>query len=429
MTELPNIANDSSRHSPPARALPWAKARLSWLPGFITTPFFGKPLAPTREEWDRVEQALWQGDAPMDKVVDWMFAFGPRQGKALFDQALMKGIDSVTEAPVELSEFFALIDGAPAWLQRERLDRGAKASDKAGKVGFFVLRDLALMGGYTYFNSMNQTLAASGALQKETGLRLGETGKWLFDVTEVGGLTRFSPGFITTIRVRMVHALVRRHLKNKPDWDFEKWGLPINQMDMLATYLAFGPVTLTGSRLFGVPFRKGEAADIMHMWRYIGWLMGVDEPWLAQTESDGLRKLFHTFMTHRLPDEKIGILGSALRDEPLSRNLPGLDQHPWRARLMRWFLYQQHISNSSLILGPVQRRRLGIPLLALPWYPLLSAPLRFIKLSWLRWRGEEVLEAWATQHRKDQSAFLQSYFGDKQQDIIQPDKQHPAHLG
>jgi hypothetical protein len=109
-----------------------------------------------------------------------------------------------------------------------------------------------LRPGYANFNSMNQTLAVSGVLARDVSKRLGETGQWLYDVARPHGLERYGEGFINTIRVRLVHALVRRAVlkKNdwvlkKNDWDLETWGLPINQLDMVATYLALGPVTVS----------------------------------------------------------------------------------------------------------------------------------------------------------------------------------------
>lgn len=412
----------------PKRALPWAIARLQWFPAWLGRRIFGKPLAPTSEEWQAVQQALWRGDAPMEKVVAWMFEGSARSNKALFEQALLQGITSLENPPEVLTEFFAHIDSPPDWLKPELLEEGAVAAQLGGMVAFYVLRDMALMGGYVYFNSMNQTLAPAGALHQDTSLRLGETGKWLQDVTETGGLARFSPGFTTTIRVRLVHALIRRQLQSRPEWQAETWGVPINQIDMLATYLAFGPVTLTGSRLFGVPVGKKESAAVLHMWRYIGWLSGLEEQWLVETEGDGLRKLYHTFLTHRLPDEKIRLLGQSLMREPLQRHLPGLENKPLRARLKRWYLYQLHLSNSSLILGPVQRYRLGLPLLTLPWYPLLSAPLRFCTLSWYRWRGGTALAKLAQHQRVQQQDLLRSYFNGREIDIIRPTAEHPARV-
>jgi hypothetical protein len=35
----------------------------------------GRDLAPTRAEYEVIVEALWDGDAPMDDLVDWMFSF------------------------------------------------------------------------------------------------------------------------------------------------------------------------------------------------------------------------------------------------------------------------------------------------------------------------------------------------------------------
>jgi len=197
---------------------------------------------------------------------------------------------------------------------------------------------------------------------------------------------------------------------------------------MLATYLAFGPVTLKGVRLFGVPFRRAQADAIMHMWRYVGYLSGVDERFLAITEADGLRKLYHASLTHRRPDETARQLGQALMREPLTRHVPGGEEHPLRARLVRRFAYHQHLSNSALILGPIRRRQLGLPLFILPWYPIVSAPIRFAVLSYYQLRGGEVLDRYIERTRERQKRLLDTYFGGTQRHLLRPAESHPAHV-
>lgn len=413
----------------PARMLSTRIARLEWLPPALARRIFGAPLAPTAAEWRAIEAALWRGDPPMDELVAWMFEDRPRERKAKFERALTGGIESLHAAPEPLRAFFALVDRDPPWLDRERLPAGIRASRLAGDAGFYVLRDLALMGGYSYFNSMNHTLALAGALTKDTALRIGETGKWLTDVTEDGGLERFGPGFVSTLRVRLIHALIRRAVARRPEWDAERWGVPINQVDMLATYLAFGPVSLLGVRLFGVPVGRADAGAAMHLWRYVGHLSGVDESFLARTEGDGLRKLYHTFLTHRWPDDTARRLGTALRDEPLRRYVPGHEERPRLAALRRRFAYHQHLSNTSLILGPLRRRQLGLPILTLPWYPMLSSPIRFATVSYHRLRGGAVLEGYLARSRTRQRALLDSYFANREHDLLRPGADHPAHVG
>ena len=60
-------------------------------------------------------------------------------------------------------------------------------------------------------------------------------------------------------------------------------------------------VTLLGVRAFGVPVTPRDSRAAMHMWRYIGWLSGVREEWLAVTERDGLRKRRAPLLRHRRP--------------------------------------------------------------------------------------------------------------------------------
>lgn len=421
-------AESPTRRDVPSRVPPRPLGRRGIAPS-LERRLFGAPLEPTPAEWRQLEEGLWQGDPAMDRVVDWIFAGSAPQRKALFERALRHGIDALADPPESLREFFALVDAPPAWLDREMLARGTRASALAGKAAFFTLRDLALMGGYSYFNAMNHTLEAAGALTRDPALRLGETSKWHVDVTEPGGLERFGAGFVSTLRVRMIHALVRRHLRARPDWPAARWGLPINQVDMLATYLAFGPVALLGARALGVPIRRDEAAAAMHLWRYVGFLSGVDERLLATTEGEGLRRLFHTSLTHPKPDATARRLGEALRNEPLQRPMSHLAHRPlWRS-FQRRLAYHQHVSVASLILGPLRRRQLGLPLLAFPWYPLASAPVRFAVLSYYRLRGGEALARYLERSRERRRKLLRSYFDKREPDLLRADAGHPAHVG
>ena len=74
----------------------------------------------------------------------------------------------------------------------------------------------------------------------------------------------------------------------QPEWKAEQWGLPVNQIDMVATYLGFCVIMLEGLRLMGIPVTARNSKAVMHLWAYAGWLMGVDERWLVHRERDGV---------------------------------------------------------------------------------------------------------------------------------------------
>ncbi len=66
-------------------------------------------------------------------------------------------------------------------------------------------------------------------------------------------------------------------IKKSDRWDSEVWGIPLNQFDLAMTNLAFSSVVLLGIRAIGIWPTKQEAKSFLHFWRYVGWLMGIDE--------------------------------------------------------------------------------------------------------------------------------------------------------
>jgi hypothetical protein len=364
---------------------------------------------PTPERWREIGEALMHGDQPMDRLVAWMYGIGMAQAQPLFEQALERGIDSVQDAPAPLRDFFALVDRRPDWVDMHQVAEGAKVTDRGGLDYFFVDRDLALMGGYQA-SAFNKTLLLTGALEKGPVRRVAETAQWFLDCADPGGMERFGIGFKSTLRVRLIHGLVRRHVPRLPQWRMTEWGLPVNQIDMAATALAFPMLMLLGGRAFGILPTRRESRAAMHFGRYVGWLMGVDERWLPWTEAEARKLLYEFSLSITNPDETSVQLASALMDEPLHRPYKRL---PW---LQARYQKARHLSVSSLFISRAARRGLGLPTSSLPWYPLLRLPWNLLRHSLARIvPGGQV---WlARRGRRSVVAFLQSMTGDERQRI------------
>jgi hypothetical protein len=127
------------------------------------------------------------------------------------------------------------------------------------------------------------------------------------------------------------------------DWDSASYGVPINQVDMQATYLGFSVVHLLALRITGVVVSPSDAQAMMHLWRYLGWLMGVEEDLRSITEMQGRISLYQNVISQAPPDDSSAALGRALMDEPLDRHYPwgGI----WRGRFNR----ARHLSMIRLI--------------------------------------------------------------------------------
>lgn len=359
---------------------------------------------PSAEEWQAIGESLRVGDAPMDELIGWMMESGLSRTRPLYERAVRHGIDAVEGAPQPLRTFFSRIETAPDWFDAERAQEGARACGLSGLTGMRVLRDLGLLAGYQA-SAINHTLVLTGALEKGAQRRVAETTKWWIDCTRPGGMQRGAPGYCGTLQVRLIHGLVRRHVAAMENWDASYYGLPINQGDMHATYLAFSTIFLIGQRMLGVPLSRREGAAITHLWRYIAWLMGVDERWLHADENQGRRALYHNLLAQAPADESSRRLGMALIDEPLQRHYRNL---PWlRGRLNRAI----HLSIARTFIDRNGREALGLPRGTLPWYPLLTAPPRFAWQTLLRClpAGHEFL---INHGLRQQEAYLQTLFGD-----------------
>ena len=127
-----------------------------------------------------------------------------------------------------------------------------------------------------------ETLARTGGFSTKVARgRLFETTQHILQCTK--SLESIQPGgdgFASTIRVRLLHAAVRQRIlklaATKPGYyDTEAWGIPINDLDSMATIGTFS-ATLIWLSLprQGIYLRRQEIEDYIALWRYIGYLVG-----------------------------------------------------------------------------------------------------------------------------------------------------------
>ena len=325
---------------------------------------------PDAVRWRSLGEGLMQGDAPADRLLDWMYEAGMPAAMPMFQRALDRGIASVPDSPAPLRAFFLLCEQRPAWVDANLLAEGARVFQRMGMTSHYVLRDAALMGGYQA-SAFNKTLILTGALNGGTNRRVAETMKWVVSATATGGMEVGADGFRSTVHVRLIHAMIRRRVANLPEWDVAEMGLPINQTDMAATWLGFSALLLIGVRAMGFPITRREAHAVMHLWKTICALMGVDEAWLTDDEMEGRRLLYQMLLVQTPPDETSALLGRSLMNETLA--VPYAHFQALRAR----FEQSRHLSVTRFFTGSSGMKALGLPSSTLPWYPLVSAPFTF----------------------------------------------------
>ncbi|MBI5518158.1 MAG: DUF2236 domain-containing protein [Deltaproteobacteria bacterium] len=269
---------------------------------------------------DRLGAFLHEGDPLADAVVDALAPLDRPARESLVALGLARGpgaVEAQGPAGERLAVLLAHLERTPFWVDHARADRGGAAFLRAGALGGMVLGTYSLVAGYCS-PAGNKPLAFSGRLTEEAPRRLGETGRYVQAVCTPGGLRRHGEGWRASVRVRLLHASVRRLLGRHPRWDAGCWGEPINQYDMSGTNLLFSWVVTDGLERLDAPFTAAEREDYLHLWRYAGWLMGVREELLAATAEEARTLWELVKSTQGPPDEDSRGLARALLESPLA---------------------------------------------------------------------------------------------------------------
>jgi len=273
-------------------------------------------------------------------------------------RAALTGAPVPADAHPALRAFFARVEQRPDWVDDELLERGGAAARRIGKDGFDILAFGSLLGGYRSGGAL-QPLVRTGRFD-DTLNRVGETGQWWLACTAPGGLARDGEGWRLSVHVRVMHAFVNYQLERDPEWDWEFRGTPINDYDRAGTIGSFSTSYLLQARALGIRVPATDAEAIMHLWSYVGWLMGVEDRWLPRTERIGRRVLANVIAGFSAPEPSSVQLGSGLVD--MHDSAPGISR--WRRRYER----ERALSMATYLNLGYGMKDVGQPARP-PWYP------------------------------------------------------------
>jgi hypothetical protein len=270
--------------------------------------------AARRRHGDRVDRFgafLTVGDPLADAAVDALATLPRLARDALLDRALAEGVDAVPEAPEALRALFAQLDHVPYWFDPARADRGGRAFLESGILGGIVLGAGSLVAGYCS-PAGNKPLVFSGRLTADVPRRLAETSRFVEVVSAAGGMLRRAEGFRACVKVRVMHAAVRRALLRSPKWRGDEWGVPINQCDSCGTLLLFSHTVHGWLERLGHVMTAQERDDFLHLWRYAGYVLGVTEELLCATHDEAAAQWDLLSTTQDPPDDDARALARAL---------------------------------------------------------------------------------------------------------------------
>lgn len=316
--------------------------------------------------------------------------------RAQFQTALSNGIEAIPDAAPALKAYFEELTTVPAWVDHDLLVEGARVSQRLGQNAADILLQLSLIGGYR-FGGPTDVLVATGALTGEGSVRrLAETQKWTATVADPGSILPGGEAWRLTAHVRLMHAMVNAGFEKR--WDSGRWGLPINQSDLASTLSLFDATVLLGARILGVRVTRRESQAFMHLWRYVGYLLGVDPDFWSTTERERYRLAYHVLRAQGPLTDAGPALAQSAVDLQADRIYPGWPQRlmPIRARYER----ERMLSMMTVLLNTRSMRELGLPVRP-PWALAYVIPLNVLRYQLLGRtpQGRRALEAWGRRVR------------------------------
>ncbi len=300
---------------------------------------------------DTYLEHLRMGDPLADELVICIERLERRQGVHMFLQALDKGVDSVDSPPRELVALFEELDRVPFWIDWERMNLASAKIMRNALVPAMTLAVYALP--HAYLSTGNKPLGYSNALVNQTARRYAITTRFLTEVFIPGNMRRHADGFKFTAITRLLHARIRRKILLHDSWNPD-WGVPLNQAHLAMGTIIFSFYVIDGMKRLGARVTDEEMNSILLVWRYVGYLFGINADVLCSTKAEARRLIEVAYSLEFDPDDDARRLCRAL-----------IESAPEFMNVGNQFLARKFVE----ILYALSRRLLGDPLADRLGYP------------------------------------------------------------
>ncbi|MGH3952809.1 MAG: oxygenase MpaB family protein [Mycobacterium sp.] len=339
----------------------------------LLTAALGDSIRPTQAQLDTYLKYAEVCDPAADNLVAAMRNLPKGSGRNQFEQALEHGIDTVADPLPELTVFFETLEATPYWVDFGKIALAGRTISRIPARSLLATA-ASMVFPWSYLASRaNQVLIRSGDLDEKAAARIVESLSWLIDCASPGAMSRFSEGFKSTARVRLIHGYARAGINSLDDWDYAQWDVPVNQSQQMITWVVIilpGVLVPVLGHLVG----PREAMAVLHLLRYMGHLLGIRPELQISSVRDLMRIVWLAGWYEFKPDE----FSPRLADAAYSA-IPAFQGLPTRGPLagpVQWAVRRMHTDLSFLVLGPRHRKILGVPMLS-PM--LLALPLITVK--------------------------------------------------
>lgn len=273
---------------------------------------------------DRYLSHISIGDPEADAMMEDLGAIPAREARRFIEAGMDGEEDVLKDAPRSLVSLFKKLDIPPDWVDPSSFIPGIRMFHRNSRVVLVGFVGGVLVEGFA--TNISKSFFITGRLRDQGVRRLKQNNRHMVESFLPGGLGRDGDGLKLSVRVRIIHAQIRRLLKDADDWDSEAWGVPLSAAHMGYSITAFSARLLRHMKGLGATFDDEERESFMAVWRYIGYLMGIPETILFRNEEEALRVFEIGGMCEPpISLESIAMSNSLIASAPYVAGIPGHD--------------------------------------------------------------------------------------------------------
>ncbi len=270
------------------------------------------------------------GDPLADTMIEDLESLGKEESERLIRLGMHdhEG-DALHGAPASVREFFSHCVEPPDWLDLPSLLPGCQMFWRNGRLVLAGMVGGVLVEGFS--TNIAKSFFLTGRLRDQGVRRLQQNNRHMLEIFMPGGMEAHADGWTHSVRVRLVHAKIRKLLAESAEWDVAELGTPLSAAHVGFAMAAFSARLLKHLKSLGGSFSEEERRSFMAVWRYSGYLMGVPETILYRDEEEAL-EIFRIGLLCEPPPslESIVLATSLINSAPL---IAGIDDDDERRNL------------------------------------------------------------------------------------------------
>jgi hypothetical protein len=218
--------------------------------------------------------ALTTADPLADAVVAELHEHG-RAARNALRTGIAEGLAAVDDPPPAVAALLGQAESLPDYVDAGLFDDGSLPWFNSPMPVHAVSLSAGALVRVYQSPSIAKVLATTGPLIESAPRRIAETAKWVQTAMTPGAMRRGEPGYVATLQVRMLHAHSRRLARDR-GYDEAAYGAPINQVDLVRTWLDFTVTSYRAEGIMGFEYHSHEQESLYRYWWYVAHVLGID---------------------------------------------------------------------------------------------------------------------------------------------------------